>query len=577
MVFTREARTLAAIVVASLVVRLAFAASSDVFQDEALYWWTAHAGVSFSPHPPLVPVAILCGERLLGAGVLGIRAGSLLWGTGGIVLCYLLGRDMYDRRTGVWAAALFASCPLFVAAGAAATPDALLLFLWLLFTYSLWHAAHSRRTGWWVLSAIVFAAGLYAKYMMVLAMPSAFLALCASKDGRRLLRSPAPWLTAAVGMVLFVPVFLAWNWRHGWAALAYHLSARHQWMLSSKALTRYVLGHAGILSPVLYIGVLVALVAVWRAWRRGEWRGAWLGSFGLVPILFFFIPSAFTEYRFIRAHWDAIGYAVGVIALAAMTAGPVVSEQRARRRQRLGAFALAVAVAMTLCLIAASMWPGLLVRIGARPPNRRTLGWRQLADKVRELERERDARKSLIVTDSFSTALCLGFHLDRRDGIYTLYHRRHKRYGLVRQLDEWGIDESALLEAQRVQKALYVHEYHLSEDREEPDRPTRIQRFFADVELVGEVRTEYGGRLVRHFGIYECQPLRPDASPPTANHRKKPDAGLGATESRSVEGCLPIQPGELALKAGSATSRSRLPGQPGRWRSRGDGRGDGSG
>lgn len=528
MAFTREARAVTAITVASLAVRLAFAASSDVFQDEALYWWTAHAGVSFSPHPPLVPAVILCGERLLGAGVLGIRAGSLVWGTGGIVLCYLLGRDMYDRRTGVWAAALFASCPLFVAAGAAATPDALLLFLWLLFTYSLWHAAHGRRTGWWILSAIVFAAGLYAKYMMVLAMPSAFLALCTSKDGRRLLRSPAPWVTAAVGMVLFVPVFLAWNWRHDWAALAYHLSARHEWMLSSKALARYVLGHAGILSPVLYIGVLLALVAAWSAWRRGDRRGAWVGSFGLVPILFFFIPSAFTRYHFIRAHWDAIGYAVGVIGLAAMAAGQLGDERKARGRRRLGALAVAIALAVTLCLIVASMWPGLSVRVGGRPPNLRTLGWRQLADKVRELEGERGDGASLIVTDSFATAVCLGFQLDRRGGIYTLHHRRNERYGLVGQLREWGMDESALAEADGGRTALYVHKYHISDEKERPDPPTRIRRFFPDINLVGEVKIERGGRLLRHFGIYECWPPGPAVSPPTAHRPKEPHAAPGA-------------------------------------------------
>jgi len=98
---TREARAVVAIAAASLAIRAAFAATSDIFQDEGFYWWTAYSRVSFSPHPPLLPLLVRCGMAILGHGVLGVRAGSLLWGTGAVVLSYLLGRDMYSRRTGL--------------------------------------------------------------------------------------------------------------------------------------------------------------------------------------------------------------------------------------------------------------------------------------------------------------------------------------------------------------------------------------------------------------------------------------------------------------------------------------------
>jgi len=208
------------------------------------------------------------GLAVLGVGVLGLRLGSLLCGTAAIIVAYLLARDLYGARVGVWAAALLASCPLVFALGTVTTPDAFLLPLWLVFMWTLWRAANGWGTFWWLAAGVVLAAGLYAKHIMALAVPCALLALCASPRGRATLGRPCPWVALGVGMACFLPVFVAWNWQHGWATLRFHLAARHDWSFSLKTCARYVLGHAGALSPVLYVGVLASLVAAGRAWWR---------------------------------------------------------------------------------------------------------------------------------------------------------------------------------------------------------------------------------------------------------------------------------------------------------------------
>ena len=313
----------ALIALASLALRAAFAASVGLFQDEALYWWFARdAGLSFSPQPPGISLLVRWGVALLGTGPLAVRAGSLLLGTLGIPVAAVLAWEFYGRRAAVWAAALFAACPLVAGVGALATPDAPVATLWLLFTWTSWRASRREGVLWWLLSGVVLALGGYAKYMMALAAPCLLVGLLGSRGGRQRLREPGPYVAAAVTLALFVSAFLAWNALRGWPAFRYHLSSRHTWGFSWKVVGAYVFGHALGISPVAWVGVLAAFWGVWRRWRllrRG--RHAWLLAFGLVPILFFLLPSLFTEQKLTRLHWDLIGYAVGLVALAGLIAG----------------------------------------------------------------------------------------------------------------------------------------------------------------------------------------------------------------------------------------------------------------
>ena len=180
----------------------------------------------------------------------------------------------------------------------------------------------------WAGAGLVLAAGLLTKYVMVLAVPALVLALLGSRRGRAALKTPGPWLTILIGLGLFVPVFLWGDARQGWPTLRYHLAARHEWHVSTRAATMYVGGHLGAISPVLAIGILWAIV---HWWRRRTWRGLWLASFACVPIAFFLVPSLLTRRTMVRVHWDAPGYAAGILALALILGG-----RGARRRQRTG-------------------------------------------------------------------------------------------------------------------------------------------------------------------------------------------------------------------------------------------------
>ena len=95
------------------VVRLALAARTPVIDDEAYYWiWSRHPALSYLDHPPLVAwldaAATAAGrtEWLLRLPAISATAVAT-------VFIYLLGRDLFGRPAGLWAAGLHLAVPVF--------------------------------------------------------------------------------------------------------------------------------------------------------------------------------------------------------------------------------------------------------------------------------------------------------------------------------------------------------------------------------------------------------------------------------------------------------------------------------
>ena len=65
-------------------------------------------------HPPLHAAVLWLSVRVLGTGELAVRSPSLIAGVLLIPLLYVAGRDLFDRRTGMLAAAIGAVCPIAV-------------------------------------------------------------------------------------------------------------------------------------------------------------------------------------------------------------------------------------------------------------------------------------------------------------------------------------------------------------------------------------------------------------------------------------------------------------------------------
>jgi hypothetical protein len=113
-------RVLAVVILAGLAVRLAV--PRGLWLDEAISVHQANLGMHDmfenlyygDRHPPLHHLSLWLTVRVFGDGELAVRLPSLIAGTMVIPALYALGRELYDRRTGLIAAAFGAASPLLI-------------------------------------------------------------------------------------------------------------------------------------------------------------------------------------------------------------------------------------------------------------------------------------------------------------------------------------------------------------------------------------------------------------------------------------------------------------------------------
>jgi uncharacterized membrane protein len=127
-----------------------------------------HTLRSTDVHPPLHHVVLWVTVRALGTGEVAVRVPSLIAATALVPLLYLVGKDIYDRRAGMAAAALGAVAPFAIWYAQEARMYALFMVFALL---ALWAQVRILRGGGalaWVSYVLAAAALVYTQYFGIL-------------------------------------------------------------------------------------------------------------------------------------------------------------------------------------------------------------------------------------------------------------------------------------------------------------------------------------------------------------------------------------------------------------------------
>ncbi|WP_224364346.1 ArnT family glycosyltransferase [Hyalangium versicolor] len=268
--------------------RLALALGTDIYFDEAYYWqWARHLAWGYYDHPPLIAWLIAAVD---------IRPAALLCGAATVAAVWGLARDVHGSREAAWrAAALWSVVPAAAMAGVWATPDSPLLLFWTLALWALWRER-------WVLAGLASGLALLSKYPGVL-IAVAFLATAV-----RMRRLPAgAWLTALLGVVLFLPVVL-WNAHREWVGFAFQLRHGLGGTGGLTSFAEFLGGQLALGGPVLFPLALVYAL-------RGPREQFLLRAATLVPLLFFGYAALRTRGE---ANWPAAAYVSACVGVAGM-------------------------------------------------------------------------------------------------------------------------------------------------------------------------------------------------------------------------------------------------------------------
>jgi hypothetical protein len=206
----RDVAVVAALTVTGFGLRLL--SSRGIWLDEATSIWQAQMPLSqlletlrtTDVHPPLHHLVLWATVRVLGTGELAVRMPSLLAATALIPLLYAAGRDIYDRRAGLAAAALVTVAPFTVWYAQEARMYALFMLFALI---SVWMQVRILRGGNWrdwagfTLAAAALVATQYFGLVLVAVQQLAFVVALGSREPRGMTKA---WLLSGVALALLL-------------------------------------------------------------------------------------------------------------------------------------------------------------------------------------------------------------------------------------------------------------------------------------------------------------------------------------------------------------------------------------
>lgn len=474
-------------------VRAVLLPAFDLMPQSAYYAtaYAEHPALSYYDHPPLIGWLLWLGTALLGATTFGVRATVFTATLGTQVALFALARRFLEPEAAGRTLALLTTGGVAVLMSFVAVPDVPLLLFWCLALLAL-EAAVFRRprrgAGAWAAAGAAMGLAFLGKYTGVFLQGGLILFLLASREHRKLLRTPGPWICLLLAQVVSLPVYV-WNARHGWASFAYQSAGRAEEArgFDPDFFFGFLGSQAVVLLPVAFFAFLAAAGRQgWRALRRlgppepgeaGE-RALFLLCFA-VPV--FATCVLLSPVTWVKANWALPAYLSGLI-LAAGAIG--------RRWVR---WHLATGALLHLALVIQVLWYPIPVE-----SDDTWFGWSRLADAVDERLAEHPGA-FVFSADHYKTTAELRFY-----GEAPAYGMNVLGWNAL-HYDYLGEDLQALVG----RDALFLR----NEADLEPGPPSgqteryleRVREHFREVREVDPVEIRRRGEVVRLFRVFLCR------------------------------------------------------------------------
>jgi 4-amino-4-deoxy-L-arabinose transferase-like glycosyltransferase len=301
--------------------------------------------------------------------------------------------------------------PMVAVIGSITTPDAPACFFQAaalaVALYIVEPEQSTRRGPLWLLFGILIGLSLASKYTCALLGASVFLALLLSREGRRHLFTPWPWLGAILAVAVFSPV-IDWNSHHDWASFRFQL---HHGLGSDhspfwKNPLDYIGGQFAVCTPVLFI-LCIAVLFIYARRKNNPLRIQILLFSAVVPLLFFLYSS--TRHH-VEGNWPVFAYFPAVILVAVF-----LSENWTPRWVGLAELAIIVAFIATLVIHSPELVWRIAPKIGT-PQWDHLFAWHELA--VNEVQPQ--IFDSPVFTGDYEYAAELSFYLPGQTPVWPL-------------------------------------------------------------------------------------------------------------------------------------------------------------
>jgi 4-amino-4-deoxy-L-arabinose transferase-like glycosyltransferase len=340
------------LIAGATILRLILAGATGLGVDESYMASNARVlSLSYFDHPPLHVWLTGLAARLFGSEVpFVLRLPFILLFAASTWLLFRLTERLFGANAGLWAVIAFSIAPVFsIADGMWILPDGPLVFFLLASAnvvagIVLRDPGKESRLAAWIFAGVLGGLALLSKYSAIFFFAATFAFLLTVPAARRWLRTPGPWLGAAVAAILFLPVIF-WNVRNGLAGLDFQgdrfsgaAGVNISGFLSNFA------GQAAYITPWLFAFLAYGLVRGLVA-GPAEPKGWFIALLAVGPIVVFTL-LALSVRSF--PHWPMPGW---------LFAFPLLGREAARlSAQRPGSMRAAAGVAVAIFVVATALF-----------------------------------------------------------------------------------------------------------------------------------------------------------------------------------------------------------------------------
>jgi 4-amino-4-deoxy-L-arabinose transferase-like glycosyltransferase len=232
--------------------------SQDVHFDMGeMVAWSRDAGIGTPKHPPLAAWLTRAWFTLFPLADWSYYVFAMVLTTFALWVAWRVSECFLDAEKRIAGLLLLTFIPFFNFHALKFNANTVLIPLWALTTWLFVRSFETRGALWAALAGAAAAAAMLGKYWSFFLLAGLGIAALADPRRAQYFRSPAPWITVAVGAVLLGP-HVAWIAANDFAPFTYAVVA-HQSTLASSALSGvgFLLGVAGYLAAPLLVSAAI--------------------------------------------------------------------------------------------------------------------------------------------------------------------------------------------------------------------------------------------------------------------------------------------------------------------------------
>lgn len=379
-------RVVAALIFVFLVFHLILTATLGLGVDECYAIGVSHdLKLFYYDHPPLHYWIAHAFMPLLGDGR-ALRLPFVAMFAATSWLMYLLARQLFGARAGIWAVLALNLSAFFTLAGGWVMPDGPLMLCLTAAAYTIARALFPFRappSPWWTWLSAGFWIGLagVSKYHVVLFVVGLLAYVVSAPKRRSLMLSPAPWAGAAVALALVTPVIIA-NAEHHWASFAFQ-GGRALANGSFPKIGQFLANLGGQclwMLPWIFVPMVIAAYGALRR-GRGDDRSWYCLCLGLPTIVLFTLVPLWGDRGL--PHWQMAGW----LMLFPVLGDHLAREALVRSRPRTWAITSAALLVALTALVGAHEATGfakllLPAAFAAGDPTLEAYEWTPLHDEL---------------------------------------------------------------------------------------------------------------------------------------------------------------------------------------------------